>query len=122
VQRHCAARLEPRGDGEDHRHEQHDADLEEQRDADDHGDQGHRPRQPAFAASGQDGRSDLVSAARIGQQLAEHRAKSQHDANGAKRAADPLGNESTTLSGPSPAASPTNSEPIMSARNACILT
>ena len=74
------------GDQEDHRHQQHQADLEEHRQADQRADQRHRPRQRPRRGSADDGVDDLVGAAGVGQQLGEHRAeRDQHaDAGGGR--------------------------------------
>ncbi len=69
------------GDEQHHRDHQHDPDLEEQRQADDRGDQDHRPRHGALARLREDRVDDLVRAAGVGEQLAEDGAERDEDAD-----------------------------------------
>ena len=61
------------GHEDDDRHEQHDADLEEQRQAEDGRDGGHHPRQAARPDPADQRRDDAVGAAGVLEQLADHR-------------------------------------------------
>ena len=73
--------LRAAGDQVDHRHQQHQADLEEHRQADDRADQRHRPRQHPRAGPADDRVHDLVGTAGVGEQLGEHRAQCDQDAD-----------------------------------------
>ena len=77
------------GDEDDHRHEQHDADLEEQRQAEDGRDRRHHPRQAARPDPADQRRDDAVGAAGVLEQLADHRAERDEDADRAGRGAEP---------------------------------
>ena len=63
------------GDQVDDRHQQHQADLEEHRQADERADAGHRPRQHPARGAADDRVDDLVGTAGVGEQLGEHRAE-----------------------------------------------
>ena len=65
----------------DDRHQQHQADLEEHRQADERADAGHRPRQHPGRGAAHDGVDDLVGTARVGEQLGEHRAEGDQGAD-----------------------------------------
>ena len=75
----------------DDRHQQHEADLEEHRQADDRADQRHRPRQRPRRGVPDDGVDDLVGAAGVGEQLGEHRAERDQDADAGGGVAEPVG-------------------------------
>jgi hypothetical protein len=74
---------------EDDGQQQHQADLEEQGNADDHGDERHRPRHAPDARVAQHRLGDHVGAAGVGQQLAQHGAEGDDDPHVAERSADP---------------------------------
>ncbi len=67
----------PLGDEQHDRNEEHEADLEEHRQPDQHGDERHRPGQHPDAGLGEDGVDDLVGSTGVGQQLAEHRRRAR---------------------------------------------
>lgn len=69
------------GDHQHDRDQQHDADLEEQRQTDDGGDQDHRPRHRTAARLREDRVDDLVGAARVGEHLAEDRTEGDQHAD-----------------------------------------
>ena len=79
------------GDQVDDRHQQHQADLEEHRQADDRADQRHRPRQRPRRGVSDDGVDDLVGAAGIGEQFGEHRAERDQDADARRGGAESVG-------------------------------
>jgi len=76
------------GDDEHQRNQQHEADLEEQRDAHQERRAHHGPVHVALAEGTDQRLRDLVGAARVGHQLAEHGAQRQHDADEAEHAAE----------------------------------
>ncbi|MDF9757085.1 hypothetical protein OKW51_004048 [Pseudomonas hunanensis] len=76
------------GDDEHQRDQQHEADLEEQRDAHQEGGEHHRPVHLLLAEGADQGLGDLVRAAGVGHQLAEHGAQGQDDADEAEHAAE----------------------------------
>ncbi len=80
--------LRAAGDEVDDRHQQDEADLEEHRQADDGADAGHRPRQRPRPRRADDRVDDLVGAAGVGEQLGEHRAERDEDADARGGAAE----------------------------------
>ena len=76
------------GDGEHQRDEQHEAHLKEDRNADDERHDVHRPVHPRPAERRNQRARDLFGAARFLQQLAEHRAQAEHDADEPERGAE----------------------------------
>jgi len=76
---------------DDDRDEDHHAHLEEQRQPDDGGDEGHAPREHAAGESVGDPVDDVVGPTRVGQDLAEHRAEGDEDAHCSGGAAEPVG-------------------------------
>ena len=79
------------GHQDDHRHQQHEADLEEHRQPDERADQRHRPGQRPDAGPADQGVDDPVGTAGVGQQLAVHRAETDQHADAAHRVAEALG-------------------------------
>ena len=73
----------------DERDQQHEADFEEQRNADDEGNEHHRPVHPLLAERAEQRFRDLIGAARLRHHLAEHRAQPEYDADEADDAAEP---------------------------------
>ena len=67
------------GDDEHQRDQQHEADFEEQRDADQEGREHHGPLHLVLAEGSNQGLGDLVRPARLGHHFAEHRAQRQDD-------------------------------------------
>jgi hypothetical protein len=79
------------GDHQHDRDQQDHADLEEQRQTDDGGDQDHRPRHRPAARPRQDRVDDLVGTAGVGEHLAEDRAEGDQHADAGDRCAEPGG-------------------------------
>ena len=69
-------------------HQQHHADLEEQRETQDGGDQGHGPRQHPRPCLADDGLDDRGAAAGVGEDLPDHGAQRDQDADGPHRPAE----------------------------------
>ena len=67
-------------EGEEHRREQHETDLKEDRQSDDQRGQHDRPFEPALAQRGHQRAGDDNGTSRFGQQLADHRAETDDDA------------------------------------------
>ena len=77
-------------EGEEHRRQQDETDLKEDRQSDDQRGSIDRPFEPALAQCGDQRAGDDNGAARFGQQLADHRAETDDDGGEAQRVADPL--------------------------------
>ena len=73
--------LGPASHQQDDGDEQHQANLEEHRQANDGADEGHRPRQGGWGCLGHQRVDDFVGAAGIGEQLADDRAEGDEDAD-----------------------------------------
>ena len=71
----------PPGDDHDHGDEQNDADLEEQWDADDEGDERHRPGKAGAGSAVQDGVDDLVSTTGVDEETADDRPEGDEGAH-----------------------------------------
>ena len=85
-------------------------------------DAGHRPGQGARADAADDRVDDLVGAAGVGQQPADHRAERDEQPDARHGRAEPLPKLSGSCRAASAATSPSTAEPRISARNGCILT
>ena len=110
------------GDQVDHRHQQHQADLEEHRQADDRADQRHRPRQRPRRGVADDGVDDLVGAAGVGEQFGEHRAERDQDADAGRGRAEPVGERLENVGrGSRRRRCRRSGAPKISARNGCSL-
>jgi hypothetical protein len=83
--------LGPLGDQVDHRHQQHQPDLEEHRESDQCSHEGHRPRQRAARGAAHDRVDDLVGAAGVGEQLGEDRAQRDQDPDAGGGVTEPAG-------------------------------
>jgi hypothetical protein len=77
------------------------------------------PRQRACGRASDDGVDDLVGAAGVGEQLAEHRAEGDQRADAGCGRAEPVAEAGDRGVEGHPATAPTTSEPIVSARNGC---
>jgi len=77
--------LRATGDQVDHRHQHHEAGLEEHRQAGQSTDTGHRRGQGAFGRPADDGVDDLVRPTGVGQQLGEHRTEGDQRADAGGR-------------------------------------
>jgi hypothetical protein len=77
------------GDEDDDRHEQDDTDLEEQREPEDRRDRRHDPGQAAGAHPADHGRDDAVGPAGVLEELADHRAEGDEDADRPRGRAEP---------------------------------
>ena len=91
-QRHAQAQQRRAGlrvQREQHRRQQHQADLEEHRQPDDEAGEHHRPVQPPLAQRIRPGPRHHDGAARLGQQLADDGAEADHHRDEPERVADP---------------------------------
>jgi len=82
--------LRPLGDQVDDRHQKHEADLEEHRQANNGTYQRHCPRQCPRRCASDDGVDDLVGPAGIGEQFGEHRTEGDQNADARRRVAESL--------------------------------
>ena len=82
--------VDPLGDEKNQRNEQNESDFEKQRDADDKGDEHHRPVHVVATEGPQQALGDPFGAAGLGHHLAQHGAETKHDADEADDAAEAI--------------------------------